>query len=212
MGPLNWWSWRLSFSSSIFVMIIYSCLTTFQPTSCVLCLSYQYTTFRYGVVAWKALFFFKGRARRSVGFRSTQVYYLVKNPILTNLLTTPLPGITRTRTSAVHPSSVSVQSRSIWLYLSKVACHEGLHLAVFLAWHGALFLSRVLQPRTKTVKPKTHPQFLVFKFRTSRSSPPVQLRRAGNKCVRCAQHTHKLIHLSGARECHPSLRKLREVQ
>jgi hypothetical protein len=36
---LNSWSWRLSFSSSIFVIIIYSCLTAFQPTSCVLCLS-----------------------------------------------------------------------------------------------------------------------------------------------------------------------------
>ncbi len=33
---------------------------------------------------------------------------------------------------------------------------------------------------------------------------PVQLKRAGNKCVRCAKHTHKLFHLSGAGECHPS--------
>ena len=32
----------------------------------------------------------------------------------------------------------------------------------------------------------------------------MQLKRAGNKCVRCAQHTHKLLHLSGAGECHPS--------
>jgi hypothetical protein len=32
----------------------------------------------------------------------------------------------------------------------------------------------------------------------------VHLKRAGNKCVRCAQHTHRLFHLSGAGECHPS--------
>jgi hypothetical protein len=71
-------------------------------------------------------------------------------------------------TSAVHRSSVSVQSRSIWLYLSKVACH--LRLSVFMAWHDAPFLSRVLNPASKP----WNPQFLVFRFRTSISSPPVR--------------------------------------
>jgi ubiquitin C len=33
---------------------------------------------------------------------------------------------------------------------------------------------------------------------------PVQLKRAGNKCVRCTQRTNKLFHRFGAGECHPS--------
>ena len=46
---------------------------------------------------------------------------------------------------------------------------------------------------------------LVLEFKSCTALSPVQLKRAGNKCVRCAQHTHKLFHLSGAGECHPSL-------
>ena len=44
----------------------------------------------------------------------------------------------------------------------------------------------------------------VLEFKSCTTLSPVQLKRAGNKCVRCAQHTHKLFHPSGTGECHPS--------
>jgi hypothetical protein len=43
-----------------------------------------------------------------------------------------------------------------------------------------------------------------LEFKSCTPLSPVQLERAGKKCVRCAQHTHKLFYLFGAGECHPS--------
>ena len=45
-------------------------------------------------------------------------------------------------------------------------------------------------------------QLVVLELKSCTPLLPVQLKRTGNKCVRCAQHTHIL--LSGAGECHPS--------
>ena len=44
----------------------------------------------------------------------------------------------------------------------------------------------------------------IYLSKSSTPVSPVHLKRAGNECVRCAQRTHKLFHLFGAGECHPS--------
>lgn len=97
------------------------------------------------------------------------------------------------------------------------ACHSTRALVSALAWFGSVLeaavggapddASRRMLARAEPAMPASlcrRVGLVVLEFKSCTPLSPVQLKRAGNKCVRCAQHTHKLFHLSGAGECHAS--------
>ena len=79
-----------------------------------------------------------------------------------------------------------------------------------LTWFGSLLDAAVggagvlLTMHPKDACLRVCVTMIVLEFKSCTPSSPMQLKRAEIKCVRCQKHEHKIFHLSGAGECHPS--------